>query len=641
MEGEKAMEQIEKKPLYWFISGIRRVGIFSRLFLAFIILISISSGVLISFSYLRYAEQIHLNLEKQILLLVQNVSYKTRDTMNTYEDLAVSFYDDREVLEAIAQNEELYQQRHRDQNTIDQNTALIENRLYKLRGNHKFLESIQFVSGHSQYSMHDTGGFLRGAMIRNLDSFYSSDFYQKTISSNGYPIWFDGKDQSSVFIKSRQSIYGLADILTMTVAVYHPEHREFLGILLFNVDLAAFSDALSGFSYDKSGNVFLIGHEGVLIGLNPSIDAPSFPKDMTLFQKILDENDPVSQHEVGGNKLLMAYAPVSGSGLTATYIASVDTLEKPLVEIRNRCLIVWAITVAVSWLIAYFVTVSISVPVRDLIGTFKSMESGDWSIRYPNSGHDEITILGNQYNEMADEIEKLVNTVYLSEIKRQQLQLSWKNAQLDALMMQINPHFLYNTLDIIRWEAMYEAKGESRVTQMIEKFSRLCRESVQTGTDTVSLRKGLDHAKTYLDVINFRHKEKIALNIYSEVEEEKVFVPRSLIQPILENAVIHAFAEKVSGCAITVASRRMEGDLQITITDNGSGMTSEQLSSLLDAVSQQENSEKSLGLRNVHQRIRLFYGDAYGLSIRSIPGKGSEVTICLPYREYSEKMENI
>ena len=196
-------------------------------------------------------------------------------------------------------------------------------------------------------------------------------------------------------------------------------------------------------------------------------------------------------------------------------------------------------------------------------------------------------------------------------------------------------------MDIIRWEAMYEAKGESRVTQMIEKFSRLCRESVQTGTDTVSLRKGLDHAKTYLDVINFRHKEKIALNIYSEVEEEKVFVPRSLIQPILENAVIHAFAEKVSGCAITVASRRMEGDLQITITDNGSGMTSEQLSSLLDAVSQQENSEKSLGLRNVHQRIRLFYGDAYGLSIRSIPGKGSEVTICLPYREYSEKMENI
>lgn len=505
--------------------------------------------------------------------------------MNDYEDLAVSFYDDREVLEAIAQNESLYRRFYRNQDTVDQNTALIENRLYRLRGNHKYLESVQFVSEHCQYCMRDAGGFPRGAMIRDLASFYDSDFYVQTKNSNGYPIWFDGKDQTSVFFKSRQHVYGLADILTMTVAVYHPESREFLGVLLLNVDLAAFSDALAGFSYDKSGNVFLVGQEGVLVGLNPSIDAPSFPKDMTLFREILGENDPVSHREVNGQKLLLAYAPVAGSGITTAYIANVDTLEKPLTEIRNRCLIACAITVAVSWLIAYFVTVSISSPVHDLIGAFKSMEGGDWSVRYPDSGHDEITILGNQYNEMADKIEELVNTVYLSEIKRQQLQLCWKNAQLDALMAQINPHFLYNTLDIIRWEAMYEARGESRVTQMIEAFSKLCRESVQIGTDTVSLKDGLDHARTYLDVINFRYEEKITLDVQSEVEEEKVFVPRSLIQPILENAVVHAFAEKVSGGAIVVRCHRVDGDLRIAITDSGSGMTPEQLDALRDAVS--------------------------------------------------------
>lgn len=127
------MERTGETPQQWFISGIRRVGIFSRLFLACIILISISSGVLISYSYLRYTEQIHLNLEKQIHLLVQNVSYKARDTMNDYEDLAVSFYDDREVLEAIAQNESLYRRFYRNQDTVDQNTALIENRLWLAR----------------------------------------------------------------------------------------------------------------------------------------------------------------------------------------------------------------------------------------------------------------------------------------------------------------------------------------------------------------------------------------------------------------------------------------------------------------------------------------------------------------------------
>ena len=96
---------------------------------------------------------------------------------------------------------------------------------------------------------------------------------------------------------------------------------------------------------------------------------------------------------------------------------------------------------------------------------------GRWTVRYENSGNDEITTLGDQFNDMAEKTNQLIEQVYLSEIKRQRAQLSWKNAQLDAMLMQINPHFLYNTLDIIRWEAMYEANGESPVTQMIENFS--------------------------------------------------------------------------------------------------------------------------------------------------------------------------
>ena len=95
---------------------------------------------------------------------------------------------------------------------------------------------------------------------------------------------------------------------------------------------------------------------------------------------------------------------------------------------------------------------------------------------------------------MAENTNHLIDQVYLSEIHRQKLQLSWKNAQLDAMLMQINPHFLYNTLDIIRWEAMYEADGESPVTEMIEKFSRLCRLGMKTGGNTITLKEGIEHA---------------------------------------------------------------------------------------------------------------------------------------------------
>ena len=113
---------------------------------------------------------------------------------------------------------------------------------------------------------------------------------------------------------------------------------------------------------------------------------------------------------------------------------------------------------------------------------------------------------------MADKTDQLIEQVYLSEIRRQEVSISWTNARLDALLMQINPHFLYNTLDIIRWEAMYEANGESPVTQMIEKFSQLYRMGMRTGGNTITLKEGIEHAKTYLEVINFRHREKIAGN---------------------------------------------------------------------------------------------------------------------------------
>ena len=172
---------------------------------------------------------------------------------------------------------------------------------------------------------------------------------------------------------------------------------------------------------------------------------------------------------------------------------------------------------------------------------------------------------------MADKTDQLIEQVYLSEIRRQEVSISWTNARLDALLMQINPHFLYNTLDIIRWEAMYEANGESPVTQMIEKFSQLYRMGMRTGGNTITLKEGIEHAKTYLEVINFRHREKIQLEIHVEPEEEQLYVPQFMLQPIMENAVVHAFGDASRGYRITIRAYREEEKLFIRIKDNGKG----------------------------------------------------------------------
>ena len=308
-------------------------------------------------------------------------------------------------------------------------------------------------------------------------------------------------------------------------------------------------------------------------------------------------------------------------------------------HIRNLCILVLLITVVACFVISYYVTVSISDPVKELVEVMQETGGGKWTARYPNSGNDELTVLGERFNEMTDKTDQLIEQVYRSEIRRQEISISWKNAQLSALLMQINPHFLYNTLDIIRWEAMYEAGGESRVTQMIEKFSQLCRMGMCAGGNTITLKEGIEHAKTYLEVLNFRHTEKIGLEIECEAQENRLYMPQFILQPIMENSVIHGFEDGSHGFSIRIRAFCREGKLLLYVQDNGKGMDEQELELLRESMERTETEEGSIGLANVHQRIRLFYGEEYGLRINSRAEFGTEVEISLPVRYQSENME--
>ena len=129
---------------------------------------------------------------------------------------------------------------------------------------------------------------------------------------------------------------------------------------------------------------------------------------------------------------------------------------------------------------------------------------------------------------------------------------------------------------------MYEANGESRVTQMIEKFSQLCRMGMRTGGNTIPLSEGIEHASTYMEVINFRHRDKIQLLLETEVDADALYIPQFMLQPILENAVVHAFGDASKGYLIRIRSRQEGATLHITVEDNGRGMTPEQAARVRD-----------------------------------------------------------
>ena len=621
---------------------LRKVGIFKRLNVSFLALLLISALFLTFFSFFQYSREINLNLTRYTSMLVQNTRLKIQDTMEEYENMALNFYNDSRIIRAISENSSLPENRSPGQEQLFQtNTFLIENRLYSLRQNKKHIVNIQFVTPSRQYHMVEDNGFQRGGTIRDLDAFYKSDFYLVPQDKRGYPVWMDDKEQTGIIYKNEQVVYGFANIITMEIAVYEPNTRDFLGILLFNIDRSTFSDIETPSGNNDQGNIFLIGKSGVLTWFDPSIKSPSFPRIPELFEEMLQKRKSIEQIQLDRQNILLAYEQIPDTEMFACYIASLDTLLAHSYHIRNLCVLVLIGTVIACFILSYYVTFSISDPLKKLNRVMKKTGSGKWTARYENSGHDEITALGDRFNEMAENTNQLIDQVYLSEIHRQKLQLSWKNAQLDAMLMQINPHFLYNTLDIIRWEAMYEADGESPVTEMIEKFSRLCRLGMKTGGNTITLREGIEHASIYLDVINFRHSEKIQLFLETEVDDQSVYIPQFILQPIMENAVVHAFGDASSGYFIRIHSSACDNVLHILVEDNGRGMEKNELHSLQLSLNRDEAPDESIGLVNVNQRIRLFYGESYGPQISSTPGKGTRIEILLPLRNHSENMTDI
>lgn len=622
------------------ITQLRRVGIFKRLNVTFLLLLLTASSFLTFFSFFKYSEEINLNMNRYVSLLVQNVELKVKDTLTDYEDIALRFYDNSRVIKALKENIYLSPENTKEKAQYEENCFTIENQLYNIRSNRKYIVNIQFVTPTRQYHMVESNGYQRGGTIKNLDEFYQSEFYLLPQEKQGYPVWFDSDSQSRTFYKNSQNVYGIGNIITLGVAVYAPENREFLGVLLLNIDLSAFSGAMEGYEAYNDGNTFIVGQNGVLTWFNPSISAPSFPKDKVLFSDMMKNEQHVLRTKSDHRNVLLAYEKIPGTSFFVAYIADLAHLLKHTYQIRNLCIGVLFGTVIASFIISYYVTISISDPIRQLVSVFKKSGDGKWTTRYSNSGHDEITILGERFNEMADKTNHLIEQVYLSEIKRQRTLLSWKNAQLDAMLMQINPHFLYNTLDIIRWEAMYETNGESHVTQMIEQFSNLCRMGMRTGSNTICLREGIEHATAYINVINFRHNDKIKLTVDTQVDTDNTYIPQFMLQPIMENAVVHAFGDASRGYCIEIYAYSKEENLHILVNDNGKGMTRTELHALQSSLINAHSTEKSIGLINVHQRIRLFYGEKYGIRISSELGKGSQIEITLPLRSFSENMQN-
>ena len=264
----------------------------------------------------------------------------------------------------------------------------------------------------------------------------------------------------------------------------------------------------------------------------------------------------------------------------------------------------------------------ITAPMKKLELAVRELEKGAESVDFDVDGPYEVEHLSRSVQSMVSTMRHLMDDIIEQEGQK-------RRSELEVLQSQINPHFLYNTLDSVIW--MTEAGRYEEAIQMVTSLARLFRISLSRGKSIIPLADELEHARHYMNIQQIRYKNKFTTQINALPGTDGLYTMKLIVQPILENAIYHGMASAEDDGLITVTARREGEDLVIDVADNGLGMRPEVAASLLDEDRPEiRTSGSGIGVRNVHRRIRLTFGDRYGLTIFSEPDEGTTVRIRLP-----------
>lgn len=293
-----------------------------------------------------------------------------------------------------------------------------------------------------------------------------------------------------------------------------------------------------------------------------------------------------------------------------------STLAGSLVPaIRASTTLMAVIMGIVSLLFAYFISGKITIPIKKLLGAMRSVGEGDFQTQVAVSTNDEFGILLQRFNRMNDRIRLLVSENYEIKLKEQE-------AEIQALNMQMNPHFLYNTLNVMNWTAI--ENNQKELSKMLVCLSNMLHYTSRKEWGAVHLSEEIEWMKSYFYIMSVRFEGKFTVSYEIDSILYDYKLPRLLFQPFVENAILHGFDQIESGGRIHIRGWARDGVRHFEIEDNGRGMSSDTVHAIL------YRESSSVGIKNTIARIRMTYGEEYGVAIASVPGSGTKVTITLP-----------
>lgn len=424
-----------------------------------------------------------------------------------------------------------------------------------------------------------------------------------TVLTGTHPIRVNVSEQRQVFtvMRSIQSVSTLKNI----------------GMIVIDVDISLFEGIIQPLNTVTHGDTLIVDDLGKVVY---NSDPAELGKDLSgsplLAQATASRGN--FRLDIDGEPYMAVYTVSESTGWKTLVYIPLKELLAPMKQNRNAMMIMTLSILSFALLVAMFISYALTKPIKRTVQLMKQVQRGKLDVRVNVKYNDEIGMLGSHFNRMIARVRDLLQEVYETEQSKQK-------ADMLALQNQINPHFIYNTLESIRMLA--ELNDDDRVAELTYLLGLLLRYSITRSDEIVTVKQELQHVENYLQLLQLRFPEKISYSFMVPEMYYSLPIIKLVFQPIVENAIFHGLEKQAEPGTITITAWSERDDVIFTIHDDGVGMDEERLASLNQSLKDGKTDKFGIGLRNVNERVRLHYGENSGLVVSSRLGEGTIVTL--------------
>lgn len=405
-----------------------------------------------------------------------------------------------------------------------------------------------------------------------------------------------------------------------------------LGVLLVDMNFSSIEQLLNKVNEDTSGEyVYLMDQNGEII---------YHPRQDLIYMGIWEENnlaaldyeDETTREVFQGEKRLVTLKTISYTGWKLVSVVPMEAYTIGMEGTKYLAILLVALSLLAVVILNQLVSGRIAKPLKKLNDSVKEWEAGNLEPDIYVGGSMEVEHLGKTLRSTVEQLRQLMQDIVVEQEEK-------RKSELDALQSQINPHFLYNTLDSIVWMITGEKYDEA--VFMITQLASLFRISLSRGKTIIKVEDEIKHAQNYMNIQKIRYKNIFEVDFQIDPEIMQCCTVKLILQPLLENAIYYGMEYMDGEGIITVSGYRKEEEVYLEVQDNGLGMPEEEAAQLLIESGRERKRGSGVGLINVHSRIRLRFGTEYGLIIESHPDEGMLVKIHLPYIPYTEENQRL